>query len=72
MFCVGFFGESIEVGDDFQEGVLCVLDGLRAEVLTLGLQTFVMLEKFFAIKLGERRNARRPCLTFLRWKRLRA
>ncbi len=56
VFCVGFFGESIEVGDDFQEGVFCVFNGLGAEVFALGLQAFVMFEKFFPVKLGERRN----------------
>lgn len=62
VFCVGLFGEPIEVGDDFQEGVLCVFNGLRAEILTLGLKTFVMLDELFPVKLGESGNARWRCL----------
>ena len=53
LFGVGFFGESIEVGDDFQEGGFDVLDGLCAVILALGLQALMMLEKFFAIELGQ-------------------
>ena len=50
VLCVGFFGESIEVGDDLEEGVLGVFNGLVAEVFALGLQALMMFEKLFAIK----------------------
>lgn len=53
LFCVGLFGEPIEVGDDFQEGVLGVFNSLRAEVFTLGLQAFVMFDELFPVELGE-------------------
>ena len=59
LFCVGFFGEPIEIGEDFLEGVFCVLDGLGAVVLPLGLQAPMVLKKFFAIKLSECRFTRR-------------
>ena len=59
VFCVGVFGESIEVGDDFQEGVLCVFNGLGAEVFALGLQAFLMFAELFPVKLGESRNGSR-------------
>jgi len=59
VLCVGVFGESIEVGDDLEEGVLCVFNGLGAEVFALCLQALVMFKEFFPIKFGQRRNRRR-------------
>jgi len=58
LFCVGLFGEPIEVGDDFQEGVLCVFNGLGAEVFALGLQAFMVLDELFPVKRGQSGVAR--------------
>ena len=62
LFCVGFCGEPIEVGQDFQEGVFSVLDGLGAVVFALRLQAFMMFEKLFAVEIRESGDAR--------WRRL--
>ena len=55
-FGVGVGGEPIDFGDDFEEDVFNTRDGLLAVVLALFLQAAVMFEKFFAVKLSQRRD----------------
>jgi hypothetical protein len=53
------FGRKIvELSDDAEEGRFDVLDGLWREVLPLALETAVMLDELFSVKLDSPRGRR--------------
>jgi hypothetical protein len=55
---VVFGRKVVELSDDADEGGFHIANGLRGEVLTLSLQTTVVLHEFFPIELRSWRRGR--------------